>query len=168
MFAVVGHARRARRRSNQRRNGFVINRKRILKISNRDIQVPQEPVLQSVNPTVHRQVLTPFPRIAGNRRLANIDHLLDHVQLAKTIGRLRITHALQIPFMFLSHILYVTQPIVAQSKSNIPKRSLHAAATIMAANNDVLHLQDIDRELHHRQTIEIRVHDQIGDIPVDE
>src|SRR5687768_15195195 len=34
----------------------------------------------------------------------------------------------------------------------------------MPANNNVAHLQDIDGELHHRQTIQVRVHHQVRDV----
>jgi len=32
----------------------------------------------------------------------------------------------------------------------------------------VAHLQDIHRELHHPQAVEVRVHDEVGDVAVDE
>jgi hypothetical protein len=70
--------------------------------------------------------------------------------------------------MFLMNILNMTEPVIAQSQTLAAHRRPHAAATVMPADDDVPHLQDIDRELHHRQTIEIRVHDQIGDIAMDE
>ena len=48
------------------------------------------------------------------------------------------------------------------------KRGLHSTAAIMAAHDDVTHLQDIDRKLNHRQTVEIGMDDKVGNIPVDE
>ena len=46
--------------------------------------------------------------------------------------------------------------------------SAHAAASVVSANDDVAHLQDVHRELHDRETIEIRVDHQVGDVAMDE
>jgi hypothetical protein len=43
----------------------------------------------------------------------------------------------------------------------------YATAAIMAADDYMLHAQDIDGVLQHREAVEIRVHHEIGDIPVD-
>ena len=48
------------------------------------------------------------------------------------------------------------------------ERRPHAAAAVVAAHDDVLHLQHIDRELEHREAVEVGVHDDVGDVPVDE
>lgn len=55
----------------------------------------------------------------------------------------------------------------AQAKSVAPKRGLHTAAPIVFADNDVGHLQDVHRKLHDCQTVEVSMHNQVGDIPVD-
>ena len=70
--------------------------------------------------------------------------------------------------MFLANVFDVAQPIVAQSEPVAPQRRLHAAATVMSADNHVLDLEDFDRELHDRQTIQVVVDDEIGDVAVDE
>ena len=62
----------------------------------------------------------------------------------------------------------MTQPIVAQAEPVAPQRGLHAAAPVVSADDDVADLQDIHRKLHDRQTVQVGVHDQIGDVPVDE
>ncbi len=38
----------------------------------------------------------------------------------------------------------------------------------MAADDDVLDLEDIDRELQHRQAVDVGVADHVGDVAVDE
>ena len=70
--------------------------------------------------------------------------------------------------MLLLHVLNMAQPIIAQAKPIAPKRRPHAAAPVMSADDDVAHFQDIDRKLHDRQTIQVGVHDQVRDIPMDE
>ena len=47
------------------------------------------------------------------------------------------------------------------------KRGLDSAAAIVAANDDVTHLQDIDGKLNHGKTIQVGVKNQIGDIAMD-
>lgn len=56
-----------------------------MKSTHGDIKVSQEPVLQSVNPAVHREFLIAFPRVARDRGVANIQDLLDDVQLAELV-----------------------------------------------------------------------------------
>ena len=44
----------------------------------------------------------------------------------------------------------------------------HATAAVVAADDDVLHAEDVDRVLQHREAVEIGVHDDVRDVPVDE
>ena len=45
---------------------------------------------------------------------------------------------------------------------------LDAAAAVVAADDDVLHAQDVDGVLEHREAVEVGVHDDVGDVAVDE
>ena len=45
---------------------------------------------------------------------------------------------------------------------------MHAAAAVVSADDDVSHLQEIDRELHDRQTIQVGVDDDVGHVAMDE
>ena len=44
----------------------------------------------------------------------------------------------------------------------------HAAAAVVADHDDVLDLQHVGRELDHRQAVQVRVHDDVGDVAVHE
>ena len=150
-------------------NRRLINRRQFLEISDSDFQVSQKPVLETVNPTMHGQLLTPFPGIPRNGGLADISHLLNDVELTKAIRSLGVaSQDFQMLLMLLSHILHMSQPIVAQAKAIAPERCLHSAASVVTTDDDVANFQDIHSKLHHRQTIEIRVHHEIGNIAVDE
>jgi hypothetical protein len=46
--------------------------------------------------------------------------------------------------------------------------ALHAAAAVVADHHDVLDLEHIDRELDHRQAVEVGMHHHVGDIAMDE
>jgi hypothetical protein len=43
-----------------------------------------------------------------------------------------------------------------------------AAATVMSAHDDMADLEHLDGELDHRQAIQIRVHDDVGDVAMHE
>ena len=60
------------------------------------------------------------------------------------------------------------QPVVRQPDALVLQRRRDAAAAIVAADDDVLDLQHIDRELHDRKAIEVRMDDDIGDVAVNE
>ena len=48
------------------------------------------------------------------------------------------------------------------------QRRVHAAAAVVTDDDDVLHLQQIHRELHHGEAVEIGVYDHVGDVAMDE
>src|SRR5688572_11753521 len=66
------------------------------------------------------------------------------------------------------YVLHMPQPVVRETDTGTAHRRLHAAAAVMADHDDVLHLEDVHGELHHRETVEIRVHHHVGDVAVDE
>ena len=66
------------------------------------------------------------------------------------------------------YVLYVAQPIVDQAKRFTAICSRDSTATVMSADDDVLDLKYIDCVLQYREAIEVRVDDQIRDVPVDE
>lgn len=44
----------------------------------------------------------------------------------------------------------------------------HSAAAVVAADDDVADFEDIHGILHHGEEVEIRFHDDVGDVAVDE
>jgi len=68
----------------------------------------------------------------------------------------------------MANILNMANPIIAQTEPITPERSLHTAAAVMATHNDMADLEQLDRELHDRQTIQIGVNNDVGDVAVDE
>ena len=57
---------------------------------------------------------------------------------------------------------------LSTSPSARPERGAHAAAAVVSDDDDVLDLEHVDGELHHRQAIEVGMHDDVGDVAVDE
>lgn len=134
-----------------------------------DVKILQQAVVNAINPAMHGQFLPACPGVLNNGRLTDVDNLLDHIQLAEFVASPRfIADQAQRRFVFLAHLLYVAQPVVDQSEPAAAQRRQHAAAAVMPADNDVFHPQHVDGKLHHRQTIQIRMDDEIGNIAMDE
>jgi hypothetical protein len=68
--------------------------------------------------------------------------------------------------MFEPDIADVQQPVINQSQFRVFNRRLHAAAAVVAANDDVLDFQNVNGILNHRKAVEIGVNHQVGDITV--
>jgi len=146
----------------------VIRGERLSKVGDGNIQVAQQSVLYSVNPPMDGEFLTALPGIAGDTGMADVGDLLDDVQLAKAVegGGIPVGGG-KMFVMLLADVLEVAQPIIAQAEPVATQGRLHAAAAIMAANNDVTNPQDIDGKLHDRQAVEVGVHDDVGDVAMD-
>lgn len=72
--------------------------------------------------------------------------------------------AIELRLVFPPDILYVSQPVVDETQSVITERRADAAAPVVSAHDYVSDLQYFDRELKHRQAIEIGMDDNIGDV----
>ena len=70
--------------------------------------------------------------------------------------------------MFFADVLDVAEPIVGEAHAFATQHGAHAAATVVAHDHDVFHLQHIDRKLDHRETIQIGMDDDVGYVAVDE
>lgn len=66
------------------------------------------------------------------------------------------------------HQTDASQPVVDQAMAEIFQGRADAAAAVVAADDDVLHLEDIDRILQDGQHIEIRFRDDVGDVAMHE
>ncbi len=113
------------------------------------------------------QFLSMFPGLTSNGGVADVRHLFDDIQLTKPVASIFLGDCAQASLVFLPHILEMPKPIIAQSKPITPESGPHAAAPVMPAHDDVADLQNLHGKLHDGQTIEIRVHHQIGDVAMD-
>ncbi len=138
-------------------------------IGNRHIQVIQESVLDPVNPPMNGQFLPLFPSVLNYRRIADVERLFDHVQLAEPIQPfLVVGDPLQSFGMFLADITNVPQPVVDQSEAQIFTGGFDSATAVVSTDNHVLDLQDGNRVLDDAQAIEVGMDDDVGDVAVDE
>src|SRR3972149_296114 len=98
---------------------------------------------------MHCQLLPTLPGMLDDGGLANIDYLLDDVQLAQAVPSfILFAEGGELCFMLLPHVLYVAQPVINQAQPVIAKSSANAAASIMTAHNNVFDLEHIHRKLH--------------------
>jgi hypothetical protein len=70
--------------------------------------------------------------------------------------------------VFAHHVLHVPQPVVDESEALVAQRRLHAAAAVMAADDDVFDIEHVDGVLQHRQTVEIGMHHDVRHVAMHE
>ena len=124
--------------------------------------------MEAIDQTVDGELLSARPRRVDHRRLAHVQRLLDHIELAQTIeGRLRRA-VRQGACMSLTNGIDVTKPVVDEPELRALEDGSNAAAPVMSRDNHVLDLQHVDRVLQDREAVEIRVHDHVGDVAMNE
>src|SRR5438067_167651 len=116
-----------------------------------------------------RKRLPPGPGIAYDGSLTHVHNLLDDVELAQpAVSLFFAAEQVQLGQVLPPHVLNVPQPVVDETEPVVTKRRADTPATIVTADDDVLNVQHFDRELHHRKAIEIRMHDDVGDVAMHE
>ena len=67
-------------------------------------------------------------------------------------------------------MLTAANPSAASRVNVVPLLSVdgHAPASVVSADDDMTHVQHVDGVLHHRQAVQIRMHDHVGNIAVHE
>src|SRR5688572_9337705 len=114
-------------------------------------------------------MLTAVPCVLDDRRFGDAHDLFDDVDLAQFVQPLVVTClAIKLAPVLVHDVLDMSKPIVDQPESSIVERRLYTAAAVMPADDDVLDLQRLDRELHYRQAVHVSVIHEIRDVPVDE
>ena len=65
------------------------------------------------------------------------------------------------------NVFDVANPVVSETYAHVLKCGPYTSTSIVTNNNDVLDFNLIDRELDHRECIEVGMHDHVRDIPMD-
>lgn len=63
-------------------NRSLVRRRGIICLRRAETQIPQKSIPKIVDPAMDHQRLSPLPAVTGNRGLAHIERLFDHIQLA--------------------------------------------------------------------------------------
>ncbi len=100
--------------------------------------------------------------------MAQVVHLLNDVDLAQHVETLFRRQLAQQRAVLVPQIANVQQPVVDQPQLRVFHRRLYAAATQVAADDDVFDLQHIYRILHHRQAVKIGVDNEVRHVAMDE
>ena len=70
--------------------------------------------------------------------------------------------------MFLCDIGDMPQPVVGQADACTGQAGMYATAAVVADDQDVFDLEQVHRELDHRQAIEVGVGHDVSDVPMHE
>ena len=70
--------------------------------------------------------------------------------------------------MLVVYIMHMTQPEVDDADPVALQCGTDAAAAVVADDHDVLHFQHINGVLDHRQTVEVGMDNDVGDVAVHE
>src|SRR5258708_39455437 len=147
---------------------LVLPRERVV-ARDRQPEVAQQAILERINPPVNGERLPAAPGVHGDRAPAYVRHLLDHVELGEPVGALRGGHppGKEMP-VSIGNILDVPQPVVDQAQRRPLPRRCHAAASVMAAHDDVLDPQHFDCVLKDGEAVQVGMHDDVGHVAVNE
>ena len=96
------------------------------------------------------QFLTTFPGFLHHAGVTHITHLLDDIEFAHPV--LPLGFGFQCFDFIAVHgvdIFNITQPVIDQPDALFVHCRIDAAATIMAADDNMFHFQNINRVLQH-------------------
>src|SRR5216683_3981781 len=160
-FVAMDEARRRQRR--------LAHRLSLLGPAHRDGEIVQPPVMDAVDQPVHLEGLAAPPGLLHDRGVADIVDLLDDVDLAQDVGlRRHVGFRRDDGLVLLAQRADAVEPVVDEAELVALERRLDAAAAVMAADDDMGDAQHVDGVLHHRQAVEVDMHDLVGDVAVDE
>jgi hypothetical protein len=110
-----------------------------------------------------------LPGIVNDSRLADVYNLLDDVQFAQPIVSLiEFGQPIYLDAMLHMHVLHVSEPVVDQAQPVVSQSGQNSAAAVVAADDHVLDAQYIHGVLQDRETIQVGMNDDVGDIAMDE
>src|SRR5262245_48353679 len=101
-------------------------------------------VLERVYPAVHREILITSPRVLDDCCLANVHHLLDHVELTEPGVLQMLGYFFEGREVFEPHVLHMAEPVVDQAETALLQGSLDSTAAVVAYDEHVPHRDHID------------------------
>ncbi len=138
-------------------------------MAGRDAQVVHEAVRQRVDPAVHAHGLAAAPGVLHEHVGGDVAHLADDVELAQAVHAAALVgDGLEFRAVDVRDLADGMQPVVDETAALAVDGRRYAAASVVADDHDVLHLQDVDGELQDGQVVGILRRREIGDVAVDE
>src|SRR5208283_1043793 len=105
------------------------------------------------DPTVDRELLASFPCLLDHCRPANIQYLLDHVQLAEGVRAAWFGQRLEEGGVLEADVLDVAQPIVNEPKASVEQGCHDPAASVVTHDEYVLNTEHVHGILENRETV---------------
>src|SRR3990167_8789519 len=120
-------------------------RRQLFDATDGDVEVLPATVLDAVDAAVYRQFLTAMPGVLHDGGVADVGHLLDHVELTEAVDPLLLARQLrQVVAVLVIQITDGPQPTVNQAELGVLHGGPHAAATVVTGDQDVLDLEHVD------------------------
>src|SRR5574343_38336 len=148
--------------------GSVVTRREFLEVVDGDTQVVHVAILETVDPGMHGQILATCPGVLDHGVVADIVHLLEHIKFAQAIVTLFRCQTVDLRQVLVMDVVHVAQPEIDDTDAGAVQRGEYAAAAVMADDHDVFDLEHVDGVLDHRQAVEVSMHDDVGDVAMDE
>src|SRR5579884_2927850 len=118
---------------------------------------------------MHGKGLSISPGALHNDVRCDVSYLPDNVKLAQTVeAGSRIGDCVKLVDVLMADLADWMQPMVYKAAPLAVHRGAYAAASVMAHHNDVLDLQNVNRELQHGQVVGILRRCKVGDVAVNE
>jgi hypothetical protein len=94
--------------------------------------------------------------------------VVDDVQLAESVEPAVVRERRELGRMLFRNVHHVAQPVVDEPMPGAVKCRAHAAAAVVTTDDHVPHAEDVDGVLQHGEAVEVRVHDDVRDVAMDE
>jgi len=135
----------------------------------RQIQVFEHPVGEVEDPAVNRRML-PSEIVSLNAGgLDDADTLLLHVEFDQpSVAGLLIADRVELVPVQPVDVTNLTEPAVHEPEILGLHRRLDSSTSVVPDDNDVVHLERIDRVVDDRVDVQVGVDHEVGDVPVDE
>lgn len=108
------------------------------------------------------------PRLLNERQPGDAVHLRQDAQLHESIYLVVSLECFELGPVPVGHFSDRVQPLIQDADRSAGQGGPHAPAEVVAADDDVLHLESVNGELEHAEYVRIVPPDEVSDVPVDE
>ena len=130
-----------------------------------DVQIFDQAIFEMIDPAVDGEILSCVPCVLYHGSVAYVAHLLDDVELAEAVTALiGIGDGIELFGIEAVDIANVPKPVVDQAVVLSIEGGLDAAAAVVAADNDVFHLQHLDGILDNGEAVEVGMNYDVGNV----
>ena len=136
-------------------------------VGNADGEVAEQTVTKPVDETVYRERSARCPGILDNGCVAHVTDLLDDVEFAQSLPTLEVVRdRIELLAIARINVLNVSKPVVDQPELPAAAGGVDATAAVMAADDDILDLENLDAKLKDRQAADVSVDDEVRHVAV--